>query len=85
MGTEEITERIMGFIRDKFLNGDPQGELDENTPLLTLGVINSLNVLQLVSFIRNELGVVVGSIEVNGDNFKNVRAITSLVAGHVNA
>jgi acyl carrier protein len=85
MESQEITERVMKFIRDKFLDGDPQGELDENTPLLTLGVINSLNVMQIVTHIRNDLGVVVTSMEVNGDNFKNVRAITSLILGHVNA
>ncbi len=85
MASEEISERVTEFIRDKFLNGDPQGELDESTPLLELGVLNSLNTVRLVSFVRDEMSVAIPPIEINGKNFKNIRSITALILGLVNA
>lgn len=79
MSTDDITERIMVYIRERFLSGDLQLELEESTPLLDWGVLNSMNTALLLMFIRDELGVAVPPREVNARNFKDVGAITKLV------
>lgn len=80
MERDEVTARIIGFVRERFLDGDPSGELDEHTPLLEWGVMNSLNIVQLMRFLREEMGVVVPPTEINPRNFGTIGAIGALVA-----
>ncbi|MYS91679.1 MULTISPECIES: acyl carrier protein [Streptomyces] len=79
MAQDEIAEQISAFIRDRFLDGDPQGELEETTPLLELGVLNSLNTVVLLAHIREELGVAVPSLRINPSDLKSVRSIAAMV------
>ncbi|MFE7563967.1 acyl carrier protein [Kitasatospora sp. NPDC057500] len=72
-------EKITAFLRERFLDGDPHGELDENTPLLELGVLNSLHTAVLLTHVRTELGVKVPSREINARNLKNVRSIAAMI------
>lgn len=79
MPGDEITEKILTYIRKKHMDGDVDSELDETTPLFELGIMNSLHTLLLLQFIRDELGVAVPANKINAANFKNVRSITALV------
>ena len=82
-GTDEITAQITAFIRDTFLDGDPRGELDLKTPLLEWGVLSSLKMAQLLTFLREGLAepdrVKVPALEISAQNFKNIRTIAELV------
>jgi acyl carrier protein len=77
----EIADRITAFIHREFLDGDPRSELDEDTPLLEYGVLNSLNTTTLVAFIHHEFGVVVPVREVTARNLRNVRSISEMAYG----
>lgn len=79
MSDELVTARIRDYIRVNFLDGDPDGELQDTSPLLEWGVLNSLNTVRLVGYIRDELGVKVPPVAVNGSNFRDVRSIATLV------
>lgn len=76
---DEIAENLSAFIRDRFLEGDPDGELEDTTPLLELGVLNSLNTVLLLGHIREEFGVAVPSLRINPRDLKNVQAMTAMV------
>ncbi|MCT2594591.1 acyl carrier protein [Streptomyces sp. N2-109] len=79
MSDDEISERISGYIRERFLSGDQQQELEETTPLLEWGVLNSMNTALLLMFIRDELNVAVPPMKINAGNFQDVKSITALV------
>ena len=49
--------------------------LDNDTPLLETGVLDSLSVLKLVLFLEQQFGVVVAAEDLIPDNFENVDAI----------
>ncbi|BCB84562.1 acyl carrier protein [Phytohabitans suffuscus] len=85
MSTDRITAQIREYVRTNFLDGDPKGELEDTSPLLELGVLNSLNTIRLVSFIRDELGVRLPSLQVNGRNFRDVRSIADTVLANQDA
>ncbi|MEU5959450.1 acyl carrier protein [Streptomyces sp. NPDC047525] len=80
-GTDEVTRTIIAFIRERFLDGDPKGELEEDTPLLAWGVLNSLNTVLLLNHIQDELGVKVPPSRINARDLKSVRTIASTVRG----
>jgi acyl carrier protein len=65
----DVSARITAFIRKRFLDGDPQGELRPDTPLVEWGVLTSMNTAILLIFIREELGTQVPARYVNARNF----------------
>ncbi|MDT9701306.1 acyl carrier protein [Streptomyces sp. P17] len=78
-GTDEVTRAITEFIRERFLDGDPKGELEVDTPLLAWGVLNSLNTVLLLNHIHDELGVKVPPSRISARDLKSVRTIASAV------
>lgn len=78
-GPDEVTRTISDFIRERFLDGDPKGELEEDTPLLAWGVLNSLNTVLLLNHIHDELGVKVPPSRIGARDLKSVRTIASVV------
>ncbi|QWF82458.1 acyl carrier protein [Amycolatopsis sp. CA-230715] len=75
-----VTEdRLIDFIREKFLAGDPDGELTAESPLLQWGILDSLKVAILLTFIREQLGVIVPFQHLSAKNFGTVRSMAVLV------
>jgi clorobiocin biosynthesis protein CloN5 len=81
LSEDETATRLLAFVRERFLSGDPQGELDEYTPLLEWGILNSFNTAVLISYIRSEFGTPVALEKVNAATFKNIRSISSMMCG----
>lgn len=82
MQYEDIRESIRTFIEDGLLGGDDV-TIEPSTPLLELGIITSLSTMRLLSFIRERFEVEIPLNEMTGDNFRDLTAITTLVAGQV--
>jgi acyl carrier protein len=76
---EDISSELLAFIRESFLAGDPEGELDADAPLLELGILNSLNTAILIAHLGGKYGVQVPLIDVTATTFKSVRSLTELV------
>lgn len=73
-----VLSKLQTYVARNLLDGMDMG-LDENTPLLEWGVINSLEIVRLLAFIRTEFQVEVAADEVVATNFANLTAITNLV------
>lgn len=84
MSTEEagdIRDKIREFIvRD--LNATRQkDELTDTYPLIENGVIDSLGIFQLVSFVQEEFAVTVGDDELVAEHFGTIDGLARLVEG----
>lgn len=82
MSITTIELRIRDFIATEFLGGDDL-TLDAETPLLGLGVIDSLNMVILLAFLESEYGVVVSGEMVTPSNFESIHRMATLVASLV--
>lgn len=76
---EAVAVAVTEFIREKFLAGDPDGELREDTNLLRLGILDSLNTAVLMTFIRDDLGVAIPLELISASNFRSTGAIASMI------
>ena len=76
---EDIAAELLAFVRDRFLSGDPEGELTADAPLLELGILNSLNTATLIAHLREEYGVAVPLNDVTAATFKTVDSLADLV------
>jgi acyl carrier protein len=67
------------YIREELMNGS-SSELDESENLLAAGIIDSLGILRLVSFVEEKFGIEVPDEDVTLDNFNSVKAMSDYVA-----
>jgi len=79
LSEDQVSASLVSFIRDRFLSGDPRGELDTSTPLLEWGILNSLNTAILIGFIRQEFGTFVALEKVDAATFQSVATISSML------
>lgn len=77
--SDQVSTKLLDFIRNSFLAGDPEGELSTDTPLLEFGILNSLNTAEMIAFIRDEFGVGIGFDEVTATTFKSVGNLSAIV------
>lgn len=78
MQRSDIMKQLKQFIANKVLDGKDIG-LDETTPLLEWGVINSSEMVRLLSFIRQQFSVDVPVEKLTADHFINIATIADLV------
>ncbi|HKI04159.1 MAG TPA: acyl carrier protein [Thermoanaerobaculia bacterium] len=67
--------KIKEFLSRFFKNHDLQPEED----IFALGFVNSLLAMQLVAFVEKEFGIQVADEDLDLDNFRSIRAISSLI------
>jgi len=70
-----VQDRVRQFIKDSFL----VDEVGDDESFLASGIIDSLGVMQLVSFIESELGNKVPDTDLVPENFDSVARIAAYV------
>jgi acyl carrier protein len=77
----DINARIKEFIMTE-VNPDLQlTSIDDDEPLIESGIVDSLGVLKIMSFLDEAFGMDLSSAEIRLENFKDVRTICGLVDG----
>jgi acyl carrier protein len=79
MTEQYIEQAIKDHIVKEFLLDDPEREFNSDTPLILDGIIDSLGIFDLISFIEQQLSVKLQPDDVIPENFESVNAIKSLV------
>lgn len=75
----ETYQRLHAFVAAELLNGDAR-DLDENTPLLAWGVLDSMAMIQLTEFIEQELSIAIPTSELlDSANLETLATITQMV------
>jgi acyl carrier protein len=80
MPDDHLRARLTAFIQANLVAADEPHVVDETTPLLQLGVLDSLRTAMLLNFIRDELGTPVSPELINARNFQDVASIAAMVS-----
>lgn len=75
---EEVIKQLYNYFAQDVLDGRDIG-LDVTTPLLEWGVINSLEIVRLLAFIRTQFAVEIPLHTLTAENFTNLPSIAKLV------
>lgn len=79
MMDNETYRRLHAFVATDLLNGDAR-DLDENTPLLAWGVLDSMAMIQLTEFIEQELEITIPTDALlDSANLETLATITEMV------
>jgi acyl carrier protein len=71
----------MDYVRAELLV-DAELGLDEHEEILTTGRIDSMSVMRLVSFIKDEFSITIPNEDLVVDNFRSVVAIDGYLSRH---
>lgn len=80
---QEISERIRVFLLETF-PALRATSLKDDDPLLEGGAVDSLGLLEIVTFLESEMGVRLADDDVVVENFESIEAITNLAARRLN-
>lgn len=78
MTVQALTEKLVDFIQS-ILPEDQPITVTEQTPLLELGILDSLKTAILLNYIHNDLHSSVPAASLNSENFKDVRSIVAVI------
>lgn len=77
----EIELEIQKFVAENFLFSEGTYEYENNTSFLGEGIIDSLGVMELVSFVESRYGIRVAPQEVTPENFDSVTQLAGYING----
>ncbi len=78
--TSDISSQIRGYITHNLLFGDEGFVYSNDDSFLEQGIVDSLGVIELVSFIEAQFGVSVADHELTPENFDSVTKLSEYVA-----
>jgi acyl carrier protein len=73
-----MEEKLIDFIRDEFLD-DPDTEINENTKLISSGMIDSFSLVSLQSFIAKEFGKKIPAPRITAESFDTVKQMIQII------
>ena len=79
MDRETIKATVKNFILNDFLPGEDPAAFTETTPLMTTGILDSIAVLKVVTFLENQFGITIEPHEAVVENLNTLSDIGRLV------
>jgi acyl carrier protein len=78
MSTPAVTARIRAFLIEHFPSARSQ-PLGEDDHLLANGILDSLGILDVVSFVEREFGIAVSDDDLMPEHFETLRRLATFV------
>ncbi len=75
----DIESTIEKFVVDELILGAKGTKLDPDSSLINSGVIDSLALLRLITFIEEKFGVTVDDTEVVPENFETINIMKGFI------
>lgn len=83
MTISEIKSTLRKFVLDNYLPGESESNLQDDTPLRTSGILDSMATLALVSFVEERFGIMLEAHETGVEHFDRIEDIARLVSAKV--
>jgi acyl carrier protein len=80
-----VKEMILEYIKNEYLDEDEveETQLDENTPLISSGIVDSFSMVSLKRFLEKKYSISIPDEEATPQAFDTVTSIIHLVDRHV--
>jgi acyl carrier protein len=81
LDTNAVAPKIRDYISRNFLFSAQGFHYGDDASFLEEGIIDSLGIIELVSFVEKEFGISVADHELLPDNFDSVSKLSSFIIG----
>jgi acyl carrier protein len=80
-----MKEMILEYIKNEYLDEEEAGDisLNENTPLISGGIVDSFSMVSLKRFLEKKFGIAIPDAEASPQAFDTVTSIIALVNRHL--
>lgn len=78
-----MKQMILDYIRNEYLDEDDDVQLDENTRLISGGIVDSFSMVSLKRFIEKKYGISIPDEEASPEAFDTVNSIIALANRHL--
>ncbi len=75
---DDITQSLSDNIATQILK-QPKRQIDPNEPLISSGLIDSFNLVDLALYVEDTFGVHIDDTELNADTFDTLAQLTNLI------
>ena len=79
MNEEDVKAALKTYILAEFLPGEDPAALTDTTALVTTGILGSIGVLKVVSFLEDQFGVTIEANETVVENFNTLSDMARLI------
>jgi acyl carrier protein len=79
MNQQDIKTTVKTFILNEYLPGEDPAALTDITPLMTTGILDSIAVLKVVTFLENQFGITIEPHEAVVENLNTLSDMAGLV------
>lgn len=76
---ELISQKVRNFLFEHYLFGYNENTFCNDFSFLDYGVLDSLGILELITFIENEFGITVSDAEILPENMDSVDCVSRFV------
>ena len=80
---DNIKQKVRAYILEELSGKDNVGPIEDNTPLLSSGLIDSISALQLVYFLEPSFNFKFKAHEVDCDNSNTIDKIESFILAKI--
>ena len=81
MTQHDIAPRVRAYVLENFLYMRRDYEFSDTDSLMGHGIMDSMGVIELITFVQDEFHVEVGEDEITEENFGTIAAVTGFVQG----
>jgi acyl carrier protein/D-alanine--poly(phosphoribitol) ligase subunit 2 len=77
--SEEIKGMIIDYVKKEYLEDDSEDEIDENTPLISSGIVDSFSMVSLKTFLEKKFDIKIPDEKATTEAFDSVNNIMGLL------
>ena len=76
---DNTKEEVRQYVLTQFLQGEKMENLQDDTPLLTSGIVDSVGMLRMIAYLENRFGSEVDAHDATVDNFDRIGDIAAFI------
>jgi len=77
--TEDIKNLIIEYVKKEYLEEDAEEEVNENTPLISSGIVDSFSMVSLKTFLEKKFSIKIPDEKATPEAFDTVNNILNLL------
>lgn len=82
---DDMIKVVLEYVKNEYLEDEDEEEIDENTPLITGGIVDSFSMVSLKRFLEKKYSIQIPDKEASPEAFDTVKSIVELVQRFQNA
>lgn len=76
---EELKDLIIDYVKKEYLEEDNEEEIDENTPLISSGIVDSFSMVSLKTFLEKKFNIKIPDEKATPEAFDTVNNMMNML------